>query len=170
MGSQSFSASGSRSTCREGSCFASKASSGRLPGGPAGRGTLDGIVDGLEGGRDVRAFTDRVVSPSHVGDVAAATRHLIESGAVPGIYHCVNSGSATWYDLAIETARLLGVQGRLVPVALADMQLKAPRPRYCALANQKLADAGFTMPTWQDALGRWLAERHQDSRMNETHG
>jgi dTDP-4-dehydrorhamnose reductase len=145
-----------------------------LFGSPAGwtgrRGTLDGILEGLEQGRDVKAFTDRVVSPSHVGDVAAATRHLIDSGAAPGIYHCVNSGWATWYDVANEAASMLGVQGRLVPVTLASIQLKAPRPRYCALDNQKLADAGFRMPTWQDALVRWLAERRQNSRMNETHG
>ena len=135
------------------------------------RGTLDGIVEGLEEGRDVKVFTDRVVSPSYVHDVAAATRYLIESGADPGVYHCVNSGRATWYEVAGEAARLLGVQARLVPVLLDELQFKAVRPRYCALANQKLADAGFAMPPWQDALGRWLAGRRQpESKMNKTHG
>ena len=73
------------------------------------RGTLDDIVDGLEQGREVRVFTDRVVSPSYVDDVAAATRHLVMSGAPPGLYHCVNAGHATWYDVAAEAARILGV-------------------------------------------------------------
>ena len=40
-------------------------------------GTLDNIVAGIEAGRDVRVFTDRVVSPSYVPDIAAATRHLV---------------------------------------------------------------------------------------------
>ena len=40
---------------------------------------------------------------------------------------------------------------------MSDVHLKAERPRYCVLANDKLAAAGVTMPTWQDALGRYLA-------------
>ena len=59
------------------------------------RGTLDKIVDDLQHGREVKVFTDRVVSPSYVSDVAAATRHLVESGAAPGLYHCVNDGQGT---------------------------------------------------------------------------
>ena len=134
-------------------------------------GSLDEIVDGLARGRDVKVFTDRVVSPSYVDDVAAATRHLVDSGSAPGLYHCVNSGHATWHEVALEAARLLGVAPRLELVTMEQMALKASRPRFCALANRKLADAGFTMPAWQDALGRWLARRRQAAgRMNETHG
>ena len=130
------------------------------PRGWAGRrGTMDAIVDGLEQGREVRVFTDRVVSPSYVHDVAAATRHLVESGASPGLYHCVNSGFATWHDVALEAARLLGVAPRLQPITMDQVTLKAQRPKFCALANRKLAAAGFAMPPWQDALARWLGSR-----------
>ena len=121
------------------------------------RGTLDAIVSGLEAGREVTVFTDRTVSPSYVVDVAAATRHLVETGAAPGMYHCVNSGHATWHEVALEVARVLGVAPRLKPITMADMPLAAARPCFCALSNRKLAAAGFTMPAWQDALGRWLA-------------
>jgi dTDP-4-dehydrorhamnose reductase len=58
------------------------------------RGTFDGILSNLEQGREVRAFTDRIVSPGYVVDIAAATRHLVMSAAAPGLYHCVNSGHA----------------------------------------------------------------------------
>jgi dTDP-4-dehydrorhamnose reductase len=131
------------------------------------RGSLDGIVDGLEQEKDVTVFTDRVVSPSYVLDIAASTRHLLESGAERGLYHCVNSGHATWHDVAVETARLLGVRARLVPTTFAGMTFKADRPLYCALSNQKLASAGYPMPRWQDALARWLASRRQEARKVE---
>ena len=123
------------------------------------RGTLDAIVAGIEAGRDVTVFTDRTVSPSYVADVAAATRYLVDSGAAPGTYHCVNSGFGTWQQVALEVARLLGVSPRLRPVTMSDVPLAAARPRFCALSNRKLAAAGFTMPPWQDALQRWLAAR-----------
>jgi len=126
----------------------------------AGRpGTFDNMVAGLEAGRDVRVFTDRVVSPSYVPDIVAATRHLVLTGAAPGLYHCVNAGQATWYEVAQETAAVLGITPKLVPVSVNDVQLKARRPQFCALSPHKLAGAGFAMPSWRDALRRWLAGR-----------
>ena len=134
-------------------------------------GSLDTIVEGLEQSRDVRVFTDRVVSPSYVPDVARAVRHLVETSAPPGLYHCVNTGRATWYEVAEEAARLLGVQPRLQPVTLDQTAFKAVRPRFCALSGRKLATAGYTMPTWNDALRRWLTElsaRHD--KIGTVHG
>jgi dTDP-4-dehydrorhamnose reductase len=123
------------------------------------RGSLDTIVDGLERGGEVRVFTDRVVSPSYTGDIAAATRHLISSGAPYGLYHCANAGHATWCELACEAARLLDVQPRLMTMSVRNVKMRAERPQYCALDGAKLAAAGFAMPTWQDALRRWLSAR-----------
>jgi dTDP-4-dehydrorhamnose reductase len=120
---------------------------------------MDSIVAGLENGREVRVFTDRIVSPSYVPDIAAATRHVILHGTPPGLYHCVNSGQATWYEVAQTAAALLRVTPRLVPVSVNDVQLKARRPQFCALSPQKLASAGFVMPSWQDAMRRWLEGR-----------
>jgi dTDP-4-dehydrorhamnose reductase len=123
------------------------------------RGSLDTIVAGLEAGREMPAFTDRTISPSYVIDVAAATRYLVDAAAPYGLYHCVNSGHATWYQIATAAAELLGVPARLKPITTEDVRQVASRPRFCALSNRKLAAAGFEMPTWQDALRRWLAVR-----------
>jgi dTDP-4-dehydrorhamnose reductase len=122
-------------------------------------GTFDSIVAGLESGRDVRVFTDRIVSPSYVPDIAAATRHLVLTEAEPGLYHCVNAGQASWYEVARVAAGLLQVTPNLLPVSVKDVQFKATRPQFCALSPDKLAAAGFTMPSWEDALARWLKSR-----------
>jgi len=138
-----------------------------LFGSPAGwmgrRGTLDTIVDGLAAQREVRVFTDRVVSPSYTPDVAAATKHLIERDAQPGLYHCVNEGHATWEQVAREAARLLGVDPVLRLTTSDRVTMKAARPVYCALSPGKLAAAGFEMPSWGDALDRWLRARSSAS-------
>jgi dTDP-4-dehydrorhamnose reductase len=130
---------------------------GRVPGARRSGGSLQAIVSTLAAGGAVRVFEDRTVSPTYVIDAARATRALVERQAPVGLYHCVNSGSATWADVAREAARLLGVEPRLNPVRLADVPLRATRPRYCALSNAKLAAAGIAMPTWQDALARDVA-------------
>ncbi len=128
------------------------------PVGWAGRrGTFDGIVDGLRSGRQVRAFTDRVVSPGYAPDIAAATRHLIDVEAPAGLYHCVNAGHTTWEAAAHEVARLLDVPPLIQPITMDQLTLRAPRPRYCALSIGKLTATGFQMPSWQDALRRWLS-------------
>ncbi len=129
-----------------------------VPGDPR-RGSVDRIVDGILRGEPVRVFSDRTVSPSHVGDVAAATRALVELDAPAGLYHCVNGGSCTWSELAREIGRQLGVEPRLVETAMADAKLRAERPRYCALSNRRLLAAGIAMPSWQEAIANHLRRR-----------
>jgi dTDP-4-dehydrorhamnose reductase len=129
---------------------------GETPGGDPPKGSAAGILRTLKAGGSPKVFEDRIITPSYIVDVARATRQLVESQAPAGLYHCVNSGSCTWLELAREMARLIGVEPRLTPVRLADVQLRAARPPYCALSNEKLRATGIPMPTWQDALRRYL--------------
>ena len=131
---------------------------GRVPDGRPPKGTVAAIVAGLLAGTPVTVFSDRTVSPTYVFDAARATLSLVERRAAPGVYHCVNSGHTTWADFAREAARLLEVDPKLNVVSVADVQLRAPRPRYCALSNAKLAAAGVPMPTWENALARFILE------------
>jgi dTDP-4-dehydrorhamnose reductase len=128
-----------------------------LFGGRPAKSSIDKIAAAMHAGQPVRVFSDRTVTPSFVEDVASATEQLMASRPAPGIYHCVNSGVTTWLGVAEEIARLLGRAAEIVPVKSTDVKLKARRPVYCALSNDKLAAAGVNMPTWQDALRRYLA-------------
>jgi dTDP-4-dehydrorhamnose reductase len=130
---------------------------GYVQGGRADKGSVAGIVKKLLAGEETVVFADRTVSPTYIVDAANATRHLIEHEAPIGLYHCVNSGDGTWQDVALEIARQLGVEPRLVAVRMADQSLRAQRPQYCALSNRKLVATGVAMPPWQDAIARYLA-------------
>ena len=128
-----------------------------LFGGAAAKSSVDRLAFAIANDQEAKAFVDRTVSPSYVVDVAAATKVLVERGQ-PGLYHCVSTGHATWFELAAEIAVVLGkdVEARLVPVSVESVQLRAPRPRFAALSNDKLRRLA-PMPTWQDALRRYLA-------------
>jgi dTDP-4-dehydrorhamnose reductase len=128
---------------------------GQPPSGPA-KGSAAGILTTLKAGGSPKVFEDRTISPSYLADVAQATRYLLDSDAPAGLYHCVNSGQCTWLEFALEMARLLGIEPRVTPVRMADAHLRAARPKYCALSNDKLRAAGVAMPTWQHALARYL--------------
>jgi dTDP-4-dehydrorhamnose reductase len=128
-----------------------------LFGGQPAKSSIDKIIAAIREGRPVRVFSDRTVTPSFVDDVALATEEMLTTHAAPGVYHCVNSGEGTWLDIAQEVVRLLKREAEIVPVRVDEVKLKARRPKYCALSNDKLAAAGITMPSWQAALERYIS-------------
>ncbi len=100
-----------------------------LFGGAVATSSLDRILGALWRGETVKAFADRTVSPSYVDDVASATKTLLTSGP-PGLYHCVNSGFCTWYELVCEAADLMGKtsEARIVAVSVADVHAASAPP------------------------------------------
>ncbi len=121
------------------------------------KGSVAMIVKAIQSRSECRVFEDRIISPTYVIDAARATRQLLERSAAPGIYHCVNSGSCTWVELARRLGDELGVEATLTPVRMADLKLRAERPLYCVLSNAKLASIGITMPDWEQAIARYVA-------------
>jgi dTDP-4-dehydrorhamnose reductase len=134
---------------------------GRAPAGPEPKGSVAAIVRTLAAGGTARVFEDRTVSPTYIPDAARATRELVERAVPPGVYHCVNSGACTWLELGRAIADRLGLEGRLTPIRMADEPRRASRPRFCALSNEKLKQAGIAMPDWRDALDRYLPQCNQ---------
>ena len=130
---------------------------GQSAGWPRPRGGAAGDPQRAEG----RRLAESVRGSHHYAVVrhrrGAATRQLVEAPAPTGLYHCVNSGQCTWLEFAHEMARLLGLEPRFIPVRMADMQLRAARPQFCALSNAKLRSVGIDMPTWQDGLARYFS-------------
>lgn len=129
---------------------------GRAASGPQAKGSIAAIVKTTLEGGEPKVFEDRTVSPTYVLDAARATRQLVESRAPAGLYHCVNTGHCTWLAFAREVADQLGIEPRLKPIRVRDIPMRAARPQYCALSNAKLASIGIVMPSWQDALRRYL--------------
>ena len=133
-----------------------------LFGGATGGSSIDRLWSLMESGQQAKAFSDRVVSPSLVEDVVGATRALVEQDAAAGLYHCVNTGYASWFDV-IDELRQLGGFPRSVLAAgrAADATFPAPRPMFAALSNGKLHDTGIAMPSWQDAIARYANSRRR---------
>jgi dTDP-4-dehydrorhamnose reductase len=127
--------------------------------------SVDRLLQGILAGTEVRAFSDRTVSPSYVDDVVKATRDLFEGGKPFGLYHCVNTGWTTWFELArrlaVSAAR---PDARVTPFEMAASGLRAPRPKFAALSNRKLTENGVTMPTWEQALDRYVTVTRSNLR------
>jgi len=129
-----------------------------LFGGTLAKSSVDRIVAAVRKGVEAPVFFDRVTSPSFIDDVVDASAYVLRARPPFGLYNCVNTGHTTWLDLGREIARVTGCsEAALKPVSVDDVKFAAPRPRYAALSNRKLAAAGFAMPTWQDAIARHLS-------------
>ena len=101
---------------------------------------------------------DQRGSPTYTVDLARAIIPLCRKNAT-GVVHVTNTGDCTWFDFAkeiVESARLSTI---VRPVSSARMARPAPRPAYSVLSADRLRALGVDMPSWRDALRRYLEER-----------
>ena len=108
----------------------------------------------------VRVVNDQIGTPTYTLDLARLLIDMNETEKY-GYYHATNEGGyISWYDFAKEIYRQAGYSTNVLPVTTAEYGLsRAARPLNSRLDKRKLAEAGFTpLPTWQDALSRYLKE------------
>ena len=101
---------------------------------------------------------DQFGSPTYTFDLARLLVDMVETDKY-GIYHATNEGICTWYEFACEIFKQAGMNVKVSPVSSAEYPAKAKRPSNSRMSKEKLAENGFEkLPTWQDALSRYLKE------------
>lgn len=101
---------------------------------------------------------DQFGSPTYTYDLARLLVDMIQTDKY-GIYHATNEGICTWYEFACEIFRQAGVKIEVTPVPASEYPAKAKRPENSRLDKSKLTENGFErLPSWQDALARYLKE------------
>ena len=108
----------------------------------------------------VRVVKDQIGTPTYTYDLARLLVDMIETDKY-GYYHATNEGGyISWYDFTCEIYRQAGYDTKVIPVTTEEYGLsKAARPFNSRLDKSKLVKNGFTpLPTWQDALSRYLKE------------
>jgi dTDP-4-dehydrorhamnose reductase len=101
---------------------------------------------------------DQRGSPTYVVDLARTITQLCRQNA-DGIVHATNIGDCTWFEFAEEIVRGAALKAAVRPVSSQQMARPAPRPAYSVLSPASLQAQGITMPSWRDALGRYLEDR-----------
>lgn len=108
----------------------------------------------------VRVVNDQIGTPTYTLDLSRLLVDMAETDKY-GYYHATNEGGyISWYDFTCEIFRQAGYTTNVVPVTTAEYGLsKAARPFNSRLDKSKLVEMGFEpLPTWQDALERYLKE------------
>lgn len=108
----------------------------------------------------LKVVNDQIGTPTYTYDLARLLVDMIETDKY-GYYHATNEGGyISWYDFACEIFKQAGYTNNVIPVTTKEYGLsKAARPFNSRLDKSKLVENGFKpLPTWQDALKRYLQE------------
>ena len=105
----------------------------------------------------VSVVDDQIGSPTYTYDLARLLVDMIQTDRY-GRYHATNEGLCSWYEFACEIFRQAGMdEVKVTPVDSASYPAKAKRPFNSRMSKEKLTENGFErLPSWQDALGRYL--------------
>jgi dTDP-4-dehydrorhamnose reductase len=116
------------------------------------------VLDRARRKETLRVVNDVRMSPTYAVDAAQALVQLVQRGA-SGVFHVVNEGSCTWYEFARRAVALAGLETSVEPVLQVAFPTKARRPPNSALSPAKLRSVGLWMPSWEDALSRYLTDQ-----------
>ncbi len=107
---------------------------------------------------ELRVVNDQFGSPTYTFDLARLLVDMVLTEKY-GIYHATNEGICSWFDFASTIMKKAGKKTVVLPVTSAEYGAKANRPSNSRMDKSKLLENGFLLlPTWEDALDRYLKE------------
>ncbi len=121
-------------------------------GKPRGQNFIDKIIELGENQSEVRVVCNQYGKPTFTHDLARMLKQLVGKKMPYGVYHLVNEGVTTWYDLAKEVFRLKQIKTKLIPVTSQEFPSRVKRPTYAILNNNRF----FQLRPWQEAVTEYL--------------
>ena len=119
-------------------------------------------------GQPIRVVEDHFASPTYAPALAARTIDLVEKDAA-GVFHIGGGTPISWFHFAGMIFEAAGLTPELHPTDAREYRTPARRPKFSALANDKLAREGVApMPPLKDALAEYfrIRSRSADEKCN----
>jgi dTDP-4-dehydrorhamnose reductase len=115
------------------------------------------IINLLKTQKRIKAVSDKFGSPTFTEDLSCSMAELINRGSW-GLYHAVNQGCCSRYDMACKIVEYLSLDDvRVEPVGSDAFSLDAKRGNSEVLDSSKLGSLGIHTRPWQDALKEYVA-------------
>jgi len=120
--------------------------------GPGRKNFVHTILRAARANPRLTVVHDQVGSPTCTTDLAAMSLALVQAGA-SGLVHAVNSGQASWCELASEAVNLANLESVVQPITSDQWPQKAKRPAYSVLSTARLTElTGITPRPWPQAV------------------
>ncbi|MBR3855897.1 MAG: dTDP-4-dehydrorhamnose reductase [Bacteroidaceae bacterium] len=119
----------------------------------------------------LKVVFDQVGSPTYAGDLALTIFSIIEGDVYEGnegVYHFSDEGVCSWYDFAVEIARLAGHKNcRIEPCHSSEFPSPVTRPPYSVLDKSKIKSTfGVDIPHWRESLIYCLKRIYASKQMS----
>ena len=108
--------------------------------------------------QEVSVVNDQHGSPTYAVDLASIIHQAIDKKIPFGIYNATNIGYTTWYEFTKLIYELKNVNCNVKPVTSEEFPRPAKRPKNSQMSKEKLLNQGIIIPTYQDALKRYLEQ------------
>lgn len=117
------------------------------------------IIQLLKTKKEIPVVTDKIGSPTFTRDFAKGLLDIMLTGKY-GVYHCVNKGICSRFDIAKKIVEYIKIEDVILkPVTSEIFPLPAPRGKTEALINYNLSCMGMdNMRPWQEALREYIEE------------
>lgn len=109
---------------------------------------------------EVTVVNDQHGSPTYAVDLASIIHQAISKNIPYGIYNSTNQGYTTWYDFTKMIYDLIGIKTKVIPVTSEQFKSPAKRPKNSQMSKDKLLKYGVKIPSYEDALKRYLASEN----------
>ena len=118
------------------------------------------IKENLENNGKVEVVADQIVNVSYTVDLAKVIVEMMKQEVEEkyGLYHLVNKGGCTWYEVAVKIAQVLGYRkDKFKPIETKDFYTNLKRPQDTSLNVWKVENRfGVKIPRWEDAIERFF--------------
>ena len=118
------------------------------------------IKENLENNGKVEVVADQIVNVSYTVDLAKVIVEMMKQEVEEkyGLYHLVNKGGCTWYEVAVKIAQVLGYRkDKIKPIETKDFYTNLKRPQDTSLNVCKVENRfGVKISRWEDAIERFF--------------
>lgn len=125
---------------------------------------IDNRIKDSKNNTSISIDCSQIVSPTYTKDLSKAVLELIDKkNKSYNLFHLVNEGFCTWYDLTKEVYNILNIDTEVIPV---DRSINNPnsvrRPLFSALKNTRAKKLGIILSHWREALRNYLEVKYKD--------
>lgn len=108
----------------------------------------------------IRVVNDQIGSPTLALDLAEALLLVVrERRFKEGVYHYTNLGECSWWEFAVEIAKLAQRTAQVEPCSSADYPTRALRPKNAVLDKTKYQQTfACVIPHWKESLKHFFDE------------
>lgn len=108
--------------------------------------------------KKINVVNDQIGSPTYTPDLSKLLADMAATEKY-GTYHATNEGFCSWAEFSREIFKQAGLDVEVDGIPTIEYPTPARRPFNSRLSKKSLDEAGFErLPTWQDALSRYLIE------------